>query len=71
MIIDLTKNKCIYLLGEKYVSRYFYYDVAKKSFSYDWGNKIETFSVDNEFIYDPLEEFSLYKSDCDKFWDSH
>ena len=35
------------------------------------GNKIETFSVDNEFIYDPLEEFSLYKSDCERFWKSH
>lgn len=71
VIIDLTKNKCIYLLSEKYVSRYFYYDVAKKSFSYDCGNKIETFSVENEFIYDPLEEFSLYKSDCERFWKSH
>lgn len=72
IIIDLDKNKCVYLLGQKYRSRYFYYDVEKNAFCYDMGDKIQCFPCDSKkFIYDPKVEFSIYKSDCDKFWESH
>lgn len=72
IIIDLDKNKCVYLLGQKYRSRYFYYDVEKDAFCYDMGDKIQCFPCDSKkFIYDPKIEFSIYKSDCDKFWESH
>ena len=36
------------------------------------GDKIQCFPCDSKkFIYDPKVEFSIYKSDCDKFWESH